>query len=731
MTTNTEKTSEEKNNQMSFEIGYIPPFWSSKPIHKYSLDVWREGVISENIDLSRKDFYLIGRNAHLSDIPLENLTVSRAHCIIQNKDDGDIFLYDLDSVYGTYVNKSKIPTKSYIKLSVGDTFNIGKSSKMFILNGPDYLSTIDDTDTSSEFKAPIPDKKELLQKRIDLIKEQAETRENHRRNLLGMQSEDTDWGQKDYDEEITQLQRDEEESLHNKENRLYMEDYYGTFNLEELKERKDLNDKQRNMIHKIENLLKGIKNIKEDMIRIKQKENDKGEITEGQKKRLQSNEAKINDLNEKLENFENNLRVSLASKDEASNVEHKFDKNLMKELDSEDEYYDRTKKQIYQSNSVSNKKEQSVITENYETLKVKLEALIKNRQRLVDKLQNLKSTSTTREKQEGTETELDSLDAFISETNSQIASQQKTETTKEINDLTNEINKTQKLLSLVTPSHLKLTQSNNEINIKEYYKKEKLKFDASNSIVRDQGTLDKEKSLSKKKNVESIADTMIKIGKIKRRMEDAYNSKKFTDSDEEIMEEVDNFKDIIAKEVEKDEGFRKKVEEFKKTLIIQKNKTEEIQENQKGGLILDSRIENKRKEKVVPRNENIFGEIVQNLKNSEFNIDNYSDIRNVIHKKKEERTSQQNVEIDYSKGGLQTFNNYLKDQETNNGLLNIKREREVYGATKKPQNRNMLEEDNENELNDFDAIYTVGEKISTEHDISSNPFRKYNPDNDD
>jgi hypothetical protein len=144
----------------------------------------------------------------------------------------------------------------------------------------------------------------------------------------------------------------------------------------------------------------------------------------------------------------------------------------MKELDSEDEYYDRTKKQTNQNNSVSNKKEQSVITENYETLKVKLEALIKNRQRLVDKLQNLKSTSSNGDKKQA-ETEIDSLDAFISETNTQIASQQKTVTTQEINDLTNEINKTQKLLSLVTPSHLKLKQSSNEINVKEYYKKEK------------------------------------------------------------------------------------------------------------------------------------------------------------------------------------------------------------------------------------------------------------------
>ena len=236
-------------------------------------------------------------------------------------------------------------------------------------------------------------------------------------------------------------------------------------------------------------------------------------------------------------------------------------------------------------------------------------------------------------------------------------------------------------------------------------------------------------NLSKKKNVESIADTMAKLSKIKRRMEEAYINKKFTDSDEEIMEEVDNFKEIIAREVDKDESFKKKVEEFKKNMTLQKNKTDD-NENHKGGLILDNRLDNKRKEKVLNRSENIFGEIVQNLSNAEFNMNNYSEIRNVIHKKKDERVTQQNAEIDYSKGGLQTFTNYLNDQETNNDLLNLKREREMYGPTKKPQNRNM-EEENEADLNDYDAIYTVGEKIRTEHDVSSNPYTKYNKDNDD
>jgi hypothetical protein len=729
--TKIENNPSDKNKNNSIEIGYVPPFWSSKPLHKFSLDVWREGVIIQNIDISSKEFYVIGRNANLSDISLENLTVSRAHCVIQHKDDGEIFLYDLDSVYGTFLNKSQIQKKTYTKLKVGDTFNIGKSSKMFILNGPQNLNDVEnekeDAANISELKEPALDHKEIMQKRIEQIKQQHEIREEYKRSLLGLNSDDIKWGQKDFDEDIMQQQRDEEEAILNKENRLYQEDYDGPFNLEELKERKDLNDKQRNMINKIENLLKGIKNVKEETIKIKKKEMDQGEITEGQKKRLQSNQVKLNDLDEKLETLENNLRISLNSKDEEGFIEQKFDKNLMKELDSEDEYFDRTKKQSSLNDIKTEKnKLQIVITENYETLKVKLESLIKTRQRSIDKLQSL----TSNNKKELADNELDSLDVFISETNNLILSEQKTHVTKEIADLTNEINKTQKLLSLVTPSYLKIKASNpsEDFNLKEFYlRKEQAAKTSGGGIIRDQGTLDKEKTQNKKKNVQSVADTMAKLTKIRKKFEIENLNKKFTDSDEEIIEEVQNFREILGKEVVMDESFRKKLEEFKKNLN-QKSKNDDSEDIQKGGLILDNRSNVRIKDQVKNKNENLFSEIIENLNTKDFNLENYSDIKNVLYKKKEDRANKSNKQIDYSKGGLQTFQNYLDDVESGSGLLNNKREREkdIYGPSKKPENRNQEEEINQIDDNDYDAIYTVGEKMTEEHDISSNPFKKYN-----
>jgi pSer/pThr/pTyr-binding forkhead associated (FHA) protein len=47
---------------------------------------------------------------------LENPTISRKHAVIQHKDTGDIFVYDLGSTHGTYLNKKLIGKNEYIKL---------------------------------------------------------------------------------------------------------------------------------------------------------------------------------------------------------------------------------------------------------------------------------------------------------------------------------------------------------------------------------------------------------------------------------------------------------------------------------------------------------------------------------------------------------------------------------------------------------------------------------------
>jgi len=430
---------EDTDKKLSYEIGYIVPFWSSKPLHKYSLEVWREGAIINTIEIGKKEYYLMGRNKLICDVYINNITVSRVHCVLQHKDDGELYLYDMDSVYGTQINKKPIAKKVYTKLNVGDTFKLGQSGKMFIVNGPADLLPEED-----ERPLNFVDKKELFRKRSEQVKEQWEQRENYKRSLLGVDRSEIDWGQRDFDEEIHRIQKDEEDS----DNEKGYDNYYGPLKLEEIKTRKDLSEKQKNFVEKLEQTQKLINKLKDEIIKIQKKEFESGELTEGQKKRVEINEKKLESMLEKYELLEENLRTSLQSKDGAGYAEQKFDKKLMKEMNSdEDEFYDRAAKlaKVGFKGGVKDKTQEKaekrleVVTENYETLKSKLEVLMRQRQKLVDKLQKFDVDNTLKDNITGEE--IDPLDAYFIETQNKISSEQKNQLTLQITQLNKEITK--------------------------------------------------------------------------------------------------------------------------------------------------------------------------------------------------------------------------------------------------------------------------------------------------
>ena len=129
----------------------------------------------EEIDLTQKEFYLVGRQKDLCDIYLENETVSRKHAVIQHKDTGEIFVYDLGSTHGTFLNKRLLPHKEYVKINMGDMLRFGQSSRWFILNGPEELQPNPEADSNEPHKKiQIVSKKQnqefLLKRRIDKIK---------------------------------------------------------------------------------------------------------------------------------------------------------------------------------------------------------------------------------------------------------------------------------------------------------------------------------------------------------------------------------------------------------------------------------------------------------------------------------------------------------------------------------------------------------------------------------
>ena len=77
----------------------------------------KDGNLLGKVDIRAKEFNLIGRLEDLCDIFIDNPMVSRKHAVIQAKlDDHYLYLMDLGSQHGTFVNKIKLPMRTYKKL---------------------------------------------------------------------------------------------------------------------------------------------------------------------------------------------------------------------------------------------------------------------------------------------------------------------------------------------------------------------------------------------------------------------------------------------------------------------------------------------------------------------------------------------------------------------------------------------------------------------------------------
>ena len=123
---------------------YQPPTWSSLPPYAYYFDVIKDGVELDPINLSLKEYYIIGRSLS-NDICLEHSSISRIHCVIQyginpNSKNNNSSIYIKDySTHGIWLNKNRILKDQYIEIYIGDVIKFGESTRLYILNGPDSL----------------------------------------------------------------------------------------------------------------------------------------------------------------------------------------------------------------------------------------------------------------------------------------------------------------------------------------------------------------------------------------------------------------------------------------------------------------------------------------------------------------------------------------------------------------------------------------------------------------
>ncbi|KAL3813513.1 hypothetical protein ACJIZ3_014781 [Penstemon smallii] len=404
---------EEQRNDNPVVVPYTIPEWSGPPCHHFFLEVLKLGAIINQIDVNEKGAYMFGR-VDLCDFVLDHPTISRFHAVLQFKNNGNAYLYDLGSTHGTFVNKSQVTKRVYVDLHVGDVIRFGHSSRLYIFQGPSDL---------------MPPESDLKKLRNAKIRQETQDMEASllRAKIEASRADGISWGM---GEDAVEENEDEVDEI-------TWQTYKG-----------QLTEKQEKTREKVLKRLEKIAHMKKEIDAIRAKDIAQGGLTQGQQTQIARNEQRISQILEELENLEETLnesiRESLGARSGRLSLGKK--KGKMEEdedyMSDDDEFYDRTQKpskhKIGENKSV----------ETADTLLDKKDAItkeIEDKEKLF--LDEDKLGETTEVVEAG-----DALDAYMSAVSSQLVLDNKAKLQKELSTLQSELDRILYLLRIADPT---------------------------------------------------------------------------------------------------------------------------------------------------------------------------------------------------------------------------------------------------------------------------------------
>lgn len=117
----------------SLDSSIKKPTWCIQPQNDFILEEIRYN--NRIFDLSKKEFYIVGRNEK-SDIVIGNLLVSRQHAVIIHHENGTPYLIDLGSSHGTFIGQDRLLPFVPIAISKGQFIRFGTDIQFLIRNFP-------------------------------------------------------------------------------------------------------------------------------------------------------------------------------------------------------------------------------------------------------------------------------------------------------------------------------------------------------------------------------------------------------------------------------------------------------------------------------------------------------------------------------------------------------------------------------------------------------------------
>lgn len=413
------------------------PIWGlcGKNVHDISLEVIKAGSVIDQISFpENKPYQIAGRMKQSCDLHFNHPSISRTHAVFQFNEQGKLFLMDLKSTHGTFVNKKRILPEKFYDLNVGDLLRFGDSTRLYAVCGPTEL-------LPSERKRFQNDKIETVIKVKD--------------------DKYASWG---FGDDAVEEESDDSDSSETEKSdkKASFFAHFGTHQ-EEFEQDcmpKDLNEKEKRDWKGIQRRKLKKQHLQQEIDRIQAKQFQlNGGLSTGQVQAMERNESHIQRLDKEIEELEAKLRVKQNQKiHQRLQLQRQDDKDGSKMntikgneyASDEDDFYDRTKANERSDAAHTNKPLQQMpltsadIQKNILQLKETLLAVEQQRQSYLDQNKNEDCDDNT----EAT----DALDAYMDLTKQKMASDTLEKLSQKEIEIKQKLDQQRRLLSIATPA---------------------------------------------------------------------------------------------------------------------------------------------------------------------------------------------------------------------------------------------------------------------------------------
>ncbi|KAA0194192.1 Smad nuclear-interacting protein 1 [Fasciolopsis buskii] len=143
------KLTEDTNTYKGVVIKYNEPEDARKPTEKWRLYAFKGNQALSILHIHRQSGFLIGRDRKIADIPMDHPSISKQHAVLQYrfvKGMIRLYLIDLESVNGTYLNNAKIEPRRYYELIEKDVIKFGFSTREYVV----MTANVNDEDEESD-----------------------------------------------------------------------------------------------------------------------------------------------------------------------------------------------------------------------------------------------------------------------------------------------------------------------------------------------------------------------------------------------------------------------------------------------------------------------------------------------------------------------------------------------------------------------------------------------------